>query len=394
MLIEDLNEFEAVLRSTNKGSVTLPDFLLNEPEANRDELTRQVLRPLIVDNQRTGMPSVKNSIVHQRRASRKSPWADVNTFSLTTIKAGTEVKLSLGSERTQRLLGALLVLNKIAETELPVDATSLTVAPSNRVVILEGQEADALRQIKTHLGDGFGKVIDQLDPELLDELVHFKMHKERRAAVDEFKQALERNDWDENDWQKFFEKNEWIFGYGLSYKYLNKLQNQPYYGGTSIDRTGGQRGDFLLATASDRVRFTVLVEIKRPDTSLVTTGYRGKVYKLGTDLIGGVSQVQSNCRTWVQGALREENKDIWLTENAYTYEPKGILIIGHTAQLDDDGKKETFELFRRHMLNPEILTFDEVFKRAEFAVDEGRIIATTVESTEDNIIWLDDDDEL
>ena len=63
-------------------------------------------------------------------------------------------------------------------------------------------------------------------------------------------------------------------------------------------------------------------------------------------------------------------------ERIYTYEPRGILVVGHLAQLDHANKRATFELYRRNLLNPEIITYDELLARAKYTValedDEGK----------------------
>ena len=54
-----------------------------------------------------------------------------------------------------------------------------------------------------------------------------------------------------------------------------------------------------------------------------------------------------------------------------TINPKGILVIGHTKELMGERSKiETFELFRRDINNLEIITFDELYERAKFIVDQ------------------------
>jgi hypothetical protein len=59
-----------------------------------------------------------------------------------------------------------------------------------------------------------------------------------------------------------------------------------------------------------QARFTVLVEIKKPGSSLLGKEYRNKVYKLGADLTGGVAGLQSNRRTWVvEGSRQDENRE-------------------------------------------------------------------------------------
>jgi Domain of unknown function (DUF4263) len=131
-----------------------------------------------------------------------------------------------------------------------------------------------------------------------------------------------------------------------------------------------EKGDFLKRTEAE-VRFTVLVEIKRPDSSLLgNKPYRSGAWQLGEDLVGGVSQLQTNCRRWeLSGSQAEQNREALLQKRIYTVQPKGILVIGITNQLNDIDKRNTFELFRRNVINPEVLTFDELYERAKFIVE-------------------------
>ncbi|MGA2631560.1 MAG: Shedu anti-phage system protein SduA domain-containing protein, partial [Terriglobia bacterium] len=96
-------------------------------------------------------------------------------------------------------------------------------------------------------------------------------------------------------------------------------------------------------------------------------------WELGSELSGGVSQVQASCRKWeVEGSTTEQNREILHAEKTYTVRPKGILVIGITEQLlNDVDKRSTFELFRRNLVNPEILTFDELYERAQFIVERS-----------------------
>jgi hypothetical protein len=214
--------------------------------------------------------------------------------------------------------------------------------------------------------DEFWDAIQELQPYLFRAVALTKLHEMRENAVNEFQGHLEADDWSEGEWQNFFEQNTWIFGYGLNYQFLSTITPQPEYGGRLVTGKGGQRGDFLTTTEADR-RFTVLVEIKRPDSLLVENKlYRNKVHILGEDLTGGVAQLQSNCRTWeLQDSRDDDNRELLEHSACYTIQPKGILIIGHTAQLNTNPKRTTFELFRRNMQNPETITFDELLGRAK-----------------------------
>ena len=57
-----------------------------------------------------------------------------------------------------------------------------------------------------------------------------------------------------------------------------------------------------------------------------------------------------------------------------TIDPKTILIIGNTSQFEGNDrdsriKAKTFELYRRNSRNIEIVTFDELYDRASFIVN-------------------------
>ena len=79
-----------------------------------------------------------------------------------------------------------------------------------------------------------------------------------------------------------------------------------------------------------------------------------------------MTQIQSNCRTWeIEGSRTDDNREMLEDRSCNTIQPKGILVIGQTNQLDSHSKRTTFELFRRNLQNPHVITFDELFERAK-----------------------------
>ncbi len=121
-------------------------------------------------------------------------------------------------------------------------------------------------------------------------------------------------------------------------------------------------------------RFTVLVEIKTPQTPLLGREYRNGAYLLGTDLNGGINQLLANAGTWeLEGARRLEYAVESENENIHTVRPRGILVIGNTSQLDQLNQRNTFERLRRSLHGLEIITFDELFARAEHIVDADQV---------------------
>ncbi len=61
-----------------------------------------------------------------------------------------------------------------------------------------------------------------------------------------------------------FKRNSWIFGYGLDYRFLSILQKEASVSSVDLDGKNEVKADFLLGDNN----FTVIVELKRPDTSL------------------------------------------------------------------------------------------------------------------------------
>jgi hypothetical protein len=206
----------------------------------------------------------------------------------------------------------------------------------------------------------------------------------RRQALELFNNKLNiEKDWDEKNWQKFFEDNTWIFGYGLDYKFLKILQKEAHISNIDLSGSNAVKGDFLLGTS----KFTVLVELKRPDTPLLITvkdnqesgKNRSDSWRLSNNLIDAVSQILAQKSNW---QIKGNDKDNFTSEGEaitqYTVDPKTILIIGNLNSIEGTSqtkkvKEKTFELFRRDSRNIEIITFDELFERAYFIVNQKEL---------------------
>ena len=93
---------------------------------------------------------------------------------------------------------------------------------------------------------------------------------------------------DELVWQYFFNKNQWIFGYGLDYKFQGILQKEFHASNSEADGSNEVIGDFLLGDK----RFTTFVELKKPDTKIFgKEKNRSNSWRLSNHLIDAVSQI-------------------------------------------------------------------------------------------------------
>jgi hypothetical protein len=196
---------------------------------------------------------------------------------------------------------------------------------------------------------------------------------------------------EEKVWQYFFEKNQWIFGYGLDYRYQEILQREVHLSYAELDGSNTVIGDYLLGDNF----FTTFVELKKPSTLLFANkGNRSNSWKLSNDLIESVSQILEHKAS---GLIRLDSPQ-YINGEALTqkaYDSKFILIIGDWKELENSSntlekeiKKKTLELFRRDSRNVEILTFDELFERAKFIVEGAKNKTAIVPNSEFN----EDDD--
>ena len=217
----------------------------------------------------------------------------------------------------------------------------------------------------------------------------------RKDGLELFKELF-RKDIKETEWQLFFKRNSWIFGYGLDYRFLSILQREASVSSTDLDGTNEVKLDYLLGDKN----FTVIVELKRPDTALFENDKnRSESWKLSKDLTYAVSQILSQKAEWeIKAQTDQFNGDGHKIEQS-TISPKTILIIGNTNQFSgstrsDLIKKKTFELYRRNSRNIDIITYDELLERAQFIVNDGIISEKEENEIEEKSQVEDDYDDL
>lgn len=324
-----------------------------------------------------GAWSVRGILTAERMG--KDGWRPIDATSIARLKAGELAKFELHTDHVRHLIAGLQVLADAAEIEgVTLRSTDLVVGKKDEVVrIVEKDHKEIIEQlIEQRRGNEFWNALTSLRPDLASQLADASIQAKRRIALSRFEAELQRESWNEPEWERFFVENQWILGYGLRYQFLGMLQRQANYGGVNLSGKGTQRGEFLMATLADQ-RFTVLVEIKRPNTPIFhqsadSNPYRSGVPGFSTDFANAISQVQTNTRTWEkEGSQREDDREQLSRQGIHTISPRSILLYGHTKQLSTPGKVKSFELFRANLSGTDIITFDELFKRATFIVNEA-----------------------
>lgn len=188
----------------------------------------------------------------------------------------------------------------------------------------------------------------------------------------------------EGVWQRFFEENQWIFGLALHYVIGEGVcpdRLEQVVAGHSV-AGAGKRADALLRTRGI-LKSLCYVEIKTHETLLLhPSPYRPEVWRPSDELAGAIAQSQKT----VQLAIEHLRTKLELPSDVvgeaggfFNYAPRSVVVCGSLGEFDtgtgtNGPKFGSFELLRRSIHSPDIVTFDELHERAA-AIVESRFSA-------------------
>ncbi len=310
-------------------------------------------------------------------ADRDIKGISIQKYTTSSGKSHPTASLSFWGEQIPRLIEFLLNIKRIHfpnSDKINITDTEL------RQILLSKDQLDRLA------------VEDQ---EALISLAHGKITKRdvvalayRREQLTEFRRLLSDDTYfdsaatssKEAVWQAFFERNQWIFGYGLTHTSLSALDGrrlQQIVSGASIASIG-KRPDALMKTRG-AVNALCFAEIKTHQTPLLQNdAYRSGTWQPSSELTGGIAQSHAT----VHAALRQIGDRLDVTvggdptgEHIYGFDPRAYLVIGRLSEFMTDrglneDKYRSFEYFRRNVRRPEIITFDELYERAALIIAE------------------------
>ena len=185
-------------------------------------------------------------------------------------------------------------------------------------------------------------------------------------------------------WQSFFEQNQWVFGYGLTFLFLSNLDNKKLEQTVAgADIWGhGKRADALMKTKG-AIEALCFVEIKKHTSPLLkpsTNSYRPDSWAPSEDLSGGIVQSQitvaNALKSIVEKHYMKDEGGNPTGEQIFAHQPRSFLVIGSLEEFQtplgpNDEKYRSFEMYRRNTLRPEVITFDELYERAKFIVSSA-----------------------
>jgi hypothetical protein len=380
---ENINEKDCIDLTLEENS-NLPNFQIRSSKIDNlfslyNETERWFTRKFVL--QKNTQNKIELEVILKKEADKIIPKFIFSRIKISNAQVDSSKNIKNPSKE------ARVELNDIGSTNLwkvfnclaniqEVDISNFeahSIVKTSDVVICKGKEKDYITKL---IDSGKSKemleLISDSNLEIASTFANITIQKNRKQALEEFRKHLENKDWTEPSWDKFFQINQWIFGLGLNYKFLVTERSQPSFGGTDISGKGNRKGDFLMSSMG-QINFTVLVEIKKPDTAIFANKdhRKKKVPLFTTEFYGGISQILSDTKYWeIQGSRTDENRDILDNQGIYTISPRGILIIGNLEEFKDDlHKRNMFEHHRSNYNNIEVITYDELYRRAEFIVN-------------------------
>jgi len=212
---------------------------------------------------------------------------------------------------------------------------------------------------------------------------------EQKAQLQVFQQLLDDDDFfrghirggapPESVWQEFFQKNQWIFGFGLNYLFNSPLQGgklEQVVAGHSI-KSAGKRIDALLRSNGiiSSLCFAEIKTHRKPLLKEVKTPYRPDAWAISDELAGGIAQLQRTVQISMENlrsSLAIKDADGYdRGEKLYMYKPRSFLVIGSLAEFTKEGgaiheaRYSSFQMFRNALSDVEVITFDELYERAK-----------------------------
>lgn len=310
----------------------------------------------------------------QKKKNEKESWPD-KTVDLRKVPSNFGFKLSLDSNQTYELSQALQDAYPIGEEMLSSGKrTVIRGIRKDEIVITEKNKVEILSKLsgllsQDEINDWLGNNISALSTDL----ALLRLHREREEQLAEFESALKRNE-DENFWQNFLKKNNWIFG-TTCVQILDERRIDVHH-----------ETDFPIRVYGG---FMDIVEIKKPNLPFWTLTKNGEYYKYrGKFLIPNPE---------LQGALAQTAKYILQAEKRVSdsdyikdhggvipLKPRGLVVHGRSNGWKDE-EWEAFRLLNDRLHTVQVITFDHLSKQA-------RRILTVMEVRDENPVPVDVDE--
>jgi len=178
------------------------------------------------------------------------------TFGSDRVQSVEKNEFTFRSDEFERLiefLNNMEFINLSNVDNFQVEDISTSQGPK---AIIDATDRGLIEKIKNMSRDNRSTLFASLTADLSEEEVNLILG--RRQGLELFEKHFANSDWNEGQWQNFFEKEQWVFGYGLDYRFMRLFDREMVVGGVGTSNKNKPVVDYLM-TFTD---YTVLVDIQ------------------------------------------------------------------------------------------------------------------------------------
>lgn len=223
--------------------------------------------------------------------------------------------------------------------------------------------AEERRELEDGVADDLIEALSKHAPELAEtfpiKLVELRGDLEK-VTLDRFiikyETILKKNN-KEGTWQRFFNENPYIFNFAFNYPVV-LVGEQLSAGGQKLDRKGTKIPDFMIRNElTDNV---ALIEIKTPQAPILAkTPVSDGMYSPSSSLVKAVAQVLDQKQVFESDISQIKDKS--RKYDIESYAVRCCVVIGEMPE--DFDKKRSLEIYRRNLINVEVITYTEILER-------------------------------
>lgn len=366
------------VKSTSRSSAITDDLVLRQTQT-----TRLIFRPMIIENVKAHDAAVKGTFLFQRKRE-KGDWDDYCDLRLSSLKDSEWIKLELKGVEVLELYKQLACLyNVFMQGGIPQGEAKYIRVNEGLSALIGANEDEFNKVFETANVDAavlFSRMLKWLSSsnapgELLRELdkLNVTSLQEIRsiAGISTLKASLQiwsenRDNCDEEFWQKTFENYSFVLSQIFAHPVII-VKEKAYLGGKSVSNTGGNLVDFLAK--NEISKNAVLIEIKTPTTNLLGKQYRTNAYSISSELSGAVVQIAN-----YKSSLQNQYEQLQIGRGfdmGEAFEPTCAVIIGNYGKEVEasHSKSKSLGLFRSHLKDIMIVTYDELFSKVQLLID-------------------------
>lgn len=315
---------------TRAGPLGFPQPEVIEETIVKDgTFVRKVVQTVLVDHKTKGRRVESLTIDEYRKKKKTDPWPP------------TPTRISLDHDAIRKLLIYLLAHKEFLRLQRSTTYTLLTGA--SELSELSGEELDSLVNL-VRQASLQGKLNSLLDANVLKNLNAAVQQARYKEAIDKLQQMLADPSLSEDDYKKWFNEHNWVFG-------------AEYSGTEASSRVGwASRGDIILRTVDG---YLDIVELKLPTHEVLIYDKSHDTFYPSSEVSKAIAQVIKYFQETEDSRLQLEVK-----ENLPFLKPRGRIVIGRSTAWD----RKQYDALRRinaALQSVQVLTYDHLFDSAK-----------------------------